>query len=91
MATTPDTEMLTALVAKLLRHAKLSHEERREVLHIARGLASKEAARIEGVPVEIIRTRRKVVYRKLHLSGGAELLSRLLALSLEMLAHGDGA
>ncbi len=89
---TPDPEMLATLVATFLeKQANLSHEERREVLHIATGLASRESATIEGLSVQQIRTRRKLVYRKLRLSGGAELLSHLLALSLELLARRDGA
>ncbi len=83
----PDPEMLATLVATFLKQANLSLEERREVLHIARGLGSKESANIEGIPVQQIRTRRKLVYRKLRLSGGSELLSQLLALALEMLAR----
>jgi DNA-binding CsgD family transcriptional regulator len=82
----PDTEMLAMLVARFLKRAKLTQAERREILHVARGLASKDSARIERLPVEVIRTRRKLIYRKLHLSGAGELVSRLLALSLAMLA-----
>ncbi len=87
----PDPEMLAKIVATFLERANLSHEERREVLHVAGGLGSKESASVEGVPVQQIRTRRKVVYRKLRLSGGSDLLSQLLALSLEMLARRGGA
>ena len=86
---TPDLEMLSVVVAKYLRATRLPHAQRREVLHIARGLASKESARIEGVPVEIIRTRRKLVYRKLRVSGAGDLISTLLGLSLSMLARRD--
>lgn len=87
----PDREMLATLVATFLKQANLSVEERREVLHIASGLGSKESASVEGVPVQQIRTRRKLVYRKLRLSGGSELVSQLLALALEMLARRDEA
>ncbi len=83
----PDPEMLATLVATFVKQANLSLEERREVLHIASGLGSKDSASVEGIPVQRIRTRRKLVYRKLHLSGGSELVSQLLALALEMLAR----
>lgn len=86
---TPELEMLSVVVAKYLRATRLAHAQRREVLHIARGLASKESARIEGVSVEIIRTRRKLVYRKLRVSGAGELISTLLGLALSMLARRD--
>ncbi len=86
-----DNEMLAMVVAKFLKRTKLTHAERREVLHIARGLPSKDSARIERLPVEVIRTRRKLIYRKLRLSGAGELVSRLLALSLAMLTGAEGA
>jgi DNA-binding CsgD family transcriptional regulator len=82
----PDTEMLAALVARFLMRTRLSQAERREILHIARGFASKDSARLERLPVEIIRTRRKLIYRKLRLSGAGELVSALLALSLAVLS-----
>jgi DNA-binding CsgD family transcriptional regulator len=84
----PDTE-LRLLVATLVKRTQLTHDERREILHIARGLASRDSARIERVPVGTIRTRRKNVYRKLRVSGGSELISRLLALSLGMLVRSE--
>jgi DNA-binding CsgD family transcriptional regulator len=86
----PDLEMLAIVVSKFLKATRLPLAERREVMHIARGLASKESARIEGVPVEVIRTRRKLIYRKLRLSGAGELVSRLLGVSLAMLSRSDG-
>jgi DNA-binding CsgD family transcriptional regulator len=86
---TPEVEPLAALVAKFLKRAKLAQAERREILHIAQGLASKDSAKLEGVPVELIRTRRKLIYRKLRLSGAGELVSGLLALSLTELAQRD--
>jgi DNA-binding CsgD family transcriptional regulator len=86
---TPDDEMLTVLVARLLKRTALTHGERREVLHIARGLAARDSARVEQLPVEIIRSRRKAIYRKLHLPGAGELVSRLLALSLTMLVRNE--
>ena len=82
--------MLAGLVATFLKHTRLTLAEHREVLHIARGLTGKASARIERVPVETIRTRRKLVYRKLRVSGANELVSRLLALSLTMLADHEG-
>jgi DNA-binding CsgD family transcriptional regulator len=85
MAAAPEIETLRLLVARFVKRTDLTSDERREILHIARGLAPKESAQIERVTVEIIRTRRKNIYRKLRLPGGSELISALLALSLTML------
>jgi len=87
--TAPDSEMLATLVAKFLKRTKLTPAERREVLHVARGFASKDSARLERLPVEVIRTRRKLIYRKLRLSGAGELVSGLLALSLAALSGNE--
>ena len=81
----PDDGTLRLLVARYVRRIALTHDERREILHIARGLAPHASAKIERVPVETIRTRRKHIYRKLKLSGASDLVSTLLALSLSML------
>ena len=67
---TPDDEMLTVLVARLLNRTHLTYGEWREVLYIAKGLAAKDSAKVEGLPVEIIRSRRKAIYRKLRLGLG---------------------
>lgn len=83
---TPENGLLALVVTRFLKRTQLTHDERREVLHIARGLASKDSARIERVPVELIRTRRKHIFRKLGVPGASELVSGLLGLSLAMLA-----
>ena len=86
---TPDFEVLTRLVSQLVARASITHDERREILHIARGLSTSKAAEIERVTVAMIRTRRKALYRKLGLAGSSQLLSNLLALALAMLAGSD--
>ena len=86
---TPDFEVLTRLVSQLVARASITHDERREILHIARGLSTSKAAEIERVTVAMIRTRRKALYRKLGLAGSSQLLSNLLALALAMLARSD--
>ena len=83
----PDVEMLAWLVSRFVRRAPLTHDERREMLHVARGLAAPESAQIERVLVEVIRTRRKAMYRKLGLAGSTQLMSGLLALALARLAR----
>lgn len=85
----PDVEMLARLVSQLVRRTPLTHDERREVMHIARGLSTAAAAEIERVPVPVIRARRKGLYRKLGLSGSSQLVSHLLALALSLLAGRD--
>ena len=86
---TPDIELLTALVTRFVRRSQLTPDERREVLHIAKGLAAKDSAHIERLPVGVIRTRRKLIYRKLQVAGASQVISRLLALSLTMLAGSE--
>jgi hypothetical protein len=61
--------------------------ERRGVAHRAFGCVASAAA-ANGSP-ETIRARRKSVYRKLGLARSNELVAALLAVSLEMLAHGE--
>ena len=87
---TPDLEMLTLLVAQLVRRSRLTAHERREIVHIARGLSARDAARIERIPIPLLRSRRKVLFKKLRVSGASELIATLLALSLRKLARKDG-
>ncbi len=88
--TPPDPALLAQLAARYLEAAAvLTPAERKEVLHIAQGYACKDSATVDDRALETIRSRRKRVYGKLHVSGSTELLSRLLALSLGMLARGE--
>jgi DNA-binding CsgD family transcriptional regulator len=91
MAAAPEIETLRLLVARYVKRTDLTPDERREILHIARGLSPRESAQIERVMIETIRTRRKNIYRKLKIPGGSELISALLALSLETLIVRRGA
>jgi len=56
---------------------------------MAQGFACKDSAAAAGVSPETIRARRKRIYRKLDLSGSNDLISELLAFSLQMLAKGE--
>jgi hypothetical protein len=56
---------------------------------MAQGFACKDSAAGANVSPETIRARRKRIYRKLDLGGAGELISEMLALSLQMLAKGE--
>src|SRR5512136_2500908 len=84
-----DIEVLTPFTARFLEGANLPPTERAEVLRIAQGFACKDSASAAGVSPETIRARRKRIYRKLDVPGSAELLAKLLALSLKMLSKGE--
>jgi len=87
----PDIELLRLLTDKYLQSARsLTSAERKELLHIAQGFACKDSATADDRALETIRSRRKRLYGKLRISGSGELISTLLALSLEMLARGEG-
>jgi DNA-binding CsgD family transcriptional regulator len=85
----PDIEVLTTFAAEFLEGIRLTPAERAEVLRIAQGFHYKESASSTGVSNETIRARRKRIYKKLRVSGSAELLSAMLASSLQMLARGE--
>ena len=70
--------------------SSLTPSERAEVVRIAQGLACRDSASSADVSPETIRARRKRIYRKLDVSGASELLSSMLALSLRLLAAGEG-
>jgi len=84
-----DIETLAPFAAKYMEGNKLTPAERSEVLRMAQGFACKDSAAAAGVSPETIRARRKRIYRKLDLTGSGDLISSLLALSLEMLAKGE--
>ena len=89
MPQTIDTELLEPLVDRFLAGTHLTPAERREVLGIARGAGCKDAAALGGISPETVRARRKRIYRKLGVPGAAELLARLLVLSVQLLARGE--
>jgi DNA-binding CsgD family transcriptional regulator len=83
-----DIEILAPFAAKFMEGTNLTPAERAEVIRMAQGFACKDSAAAANVSPETIRARRKRIYRKIDLSGSGELISRLLALSLKMLADG---
>jgi len=83
-----DIDILAPFAAKFMEGTKLTPAERAEVIRMAQGFACKDSAAAANVSPETIRARRKRIYRKIDLSGSGELISRLLALSLKMLAEG---
>jgi DNA-binding CsgD family transcriptional regulator len=85
-----DIDQLTPIATKYVDGTDLTPAERAEVLRMAQGFACKDSAAAAGVSPETIRARRKRIYRKLDIAGAGELISDLLALSLQMLAKGDG-
>jgi DNA-binding CsgD family transcriptional regulator len=86
----PDVELVVLLTEKYLESAPaLTSAERREVVHLAQGFACKESAAADGRAAETIRARRKRIYFKLGMAASRELVSSLLALSLQMLASGE--
>jgi DNA-binding CsgD family transcriptional regulator len=84
-----DIDVLTPFAAKFMEGTNLTPAERSEVLRMAQGFACKDSAAAAGVSPETIRARRKRIYRKLDVPGSGELISALLALSLQMLAKGE--
>src|SRR5512141_1022235 len=83
-----DIDILTPFAAKFMEGTNLTPADRSEVLRLAQGFACKDSAAAAGVSPETIRARRKRIYRKLDVPGSGELISALLALSLQMLAKG---
>jgi DNA-binding CsgD family transcriptional regulator len=84
-----DIEILAPFAAKYMEGGRLTPAERAEVLRMAQGFACKDSAAAAGVSPETIRARRKRIYRKIDLAGSNELISAMLALSLQMLARGE--
>ncbi len=83
-----DIEILAPFAAKFMEGTNLTPAERAEVIRMAQGFACKDSAAAANVSPETIRARRKRIYRKVDIGGSGELISRLLALSLRMLADG---
>ena len=84
-----DVDILAPFAARYMEGTSLTPAERSEVLRMAQGFACKDSAAAAGVSPETIRARRKRIYRKLDLSGSNDLISELLAFSLQMLAKGE--
>jgi DNA-binding CsgD family transcriptional regulator len=84
-----DVDILAPFAAKFMEGSTLTPAERSEVLRMAQGFACKDSAAAANVSPETIRARRKRIYRKLDMTGSGDLISRLLALSLKMLAAGE--
>jgi DNA-binding CsgD family transcriptional regulator len=84
-----ENEVLEPLVDRFLAGTHLTPAERREVLGIARGAGCKDAAAAAGISPETVRARRKRIYRKLGVPGAADLIARLLAVSVQALARGE--
>jgi DNA-binding CsgD family transcriptional regulator len=84
-----DVDILSPFAARFMEGTTLTPAERSEVLRMAQGFACKDSAAAANVSPETIRARRKRIYRKLNLAGSGELISVLLALSLQMLVKGE--
>ncbi len=83
---------LAPFVTRLDGRSALTPSERTEVMRIAQGFAAKDSAEAANLSPETIRARRKRIYRKLGMRGGAiEVIAALLALSLRTLAGADDA
>ena len=85
-----NVEILLPVVTRYLEGTRLTPAERAEVLRMAQAFAGKDSAAAANVSPETIRARRKRIYRKLDISGAGELISALLALSLQLLVAGQG-
>jgi len=86
---TPDALLLADLASRFTASIRLTPAERAEILHIARGFASKDSAAAGDLADETVRARRKRIYKKLRVAGAGELTSALLGFSLRLLASGE--
>jgi DNA-binding CsgD family transcriptional regulator len=82
-----NVDALAGIVIRVPNYSVLTPAERAEIIRIAQGYACKDSAAAADVSPETIRARRKRIYRKLDVPGAGELISRLLALSLESLVR----
>src|SRR5512142_1163444 len=81
-----NVDALATVVVRVPNYSALTPAERAEIIRMAQGYACKDSASAADVSPETIRARRKRIYRKLGVPGAGELISWLLALSLESLA-----
>lgn len=82
-----DPDTLAPVASRFLNGARLTPAEHAEVLRMAQGFACKDSAAAANISPDTIRARRKRIYRKLDLAGAGDLISGLLAVSLDMLAR----
>jgi DNA-binding CsgD family transcriptional regulator len=80
-----NVDEFASVVVRVPNYSALTPAERAEIIRIAQGYACKDSAASANVSPETIRARRKRIYRKLEVSGSGELISALLALSLDSL------
>jgi hypothetical protein len=81
-----EVEILEYLMARYAAGAELSPALLGQALSIARGQASRDVAAEIGVSYEAVRGRRARLYRTLQVEGAAQIVSGLLAISLEILS-----
>jgi hypothetical protein len=84
-----EAEILQPLVARYLSGSRLSPATRGQVLHIARGEPAWHVVTSTGLTYHAVRCRRARLYRTLEVEGAAQIVSGLLAISLELLAGRD--
>jgi DNA-binding CsgD family transcriptional regulator len=80
------TSVLVSLASRFTEGQRLTPSENAEVLRIAQGFGCKDSANMANVAPETIRARRKRIYRKLHVAGANDVISRLLSAALNQLA-----
>ncbi len=77
-----DIEALSSRAADMMDLAGLTSRERCELMNMAQGLASKDAATAAGVPIETVRACRSRVYAKLGVRRAGMLISMLEVLAV---------
>jgi DNA-binding CsgD family transcriptional regulator len=77
-----DKDLLAPIVDGLLARTPLTPLEHAEILRIAQAYTAEESADALHVSGDVIRARRKRIYRKLGVSSVSELAALLLAYSL---------
>jgi DNA-binding CsgD family transcriptional regulator len=82
-----NVDALISVAVRVRNYSTLAPAERAEIIRMAQGYACKDSAAAADVSPETIRARRKRIYRKLDVPGSNELISSLLALSLESLVR----
>jgi DNA-binding CsgD family transcriptional regulator len=87
---TVEDEILSHLVARYLRGARLSPALEGQVLHIAEGRPAREVVERTGLSYHTVRCRRARLYRTLKVNGAGGVMAGLLAISLEILARQEG-
>jgi DNA-binding CsgD family transcriptional regulator len=75
--------LLSFLSELIFTNTKLTPAERAEVIRMAQGMATKEAAAAAGISIETARARRKRIYRKFDVHTCQQLLSKFLVEAIE--------